>query len=299
MQTFLALTKRNIKLFFKDKGLLFTSLITPIILLVLYVTFLANVYKDTFISNLPDGLEIKESIINGTVSGELISSLLAVCCITVAFCANTLMASDKVKKVVNDLSVTPLPKHTLALSYFFATLVTTLIMTYTATIAGFIYIACTGWFLSVGDVFLIILDVFLLTTFGTAFSSIINTFLTSQGQVSGIGTIVSAGYGFICGAYMPISSFSPALQKVLMFLPGTYGTALTRNHFLNGVFNEMESAGFPSNVVETIKNSIDCNIYFFNNQVSILAMYIVLIIATIALVGAYVLVNVLRKNKGK
>lgn len=299
MQTFLALTKRNIKLFFKDKGLLFTSLITPIILLVLYVTFLANVYKDTFISNLPDGLEIKESIINGTVSGELISSLLAVCCITVAFCANTLMASDKVKKVVNDLSVTPLPKHTLALSYFFATLVTTLIMTYTATIAGFIYIACTGWFLSVGDVFLIILDVFLLTTFGTAFSSIINTFLTSQGQVSGIGTIVSAGYGFICGAYMPISSFSPALQKVLMFLPGNYGTALTRNHFLNGVFKEMGNAGFPSNVVETIKNSIDCNIYFFNNQVSILAMYIVLTIATIALVGAYVLVNVLRKNKGK
>lgn len=98
---------------------------------------------------------------------------------------------------------------------------------------------------------------------------------------------------------MPISSFSPALQKVLMFLPGTYGTALTRNHFLNGVFNEMESAGFPSNVVETIKNSIDCNIYFFNNQVSILAMYIVLTIATIALVGAYVLVNVLRRNKGK
>ena len=46
------LIKRNIKLFFKDKGMFFTSLITPAILLVLYVTFLGNVYRDSFTSNL-------------------------------------------------------------------------------------------------------------------------------------------------------------------------------------------------------------------------------------------------------
>ena len=46
MKTFLSMTKRNIKLFFKDKGMFFTSLITPVILLVLYSTFLAKVYRD-------------------------------------------------------------------------------------------------------------------------------------------------------------------------------------------------------------------------------------------------------------
>ena len=39
-----ALTKRNVKLYFKDKGMLFSSLITPLILLVLYTTFLKNVF---------------------------------------------------------------------------------------------------------------------------------------------------------------------------------------------------------------------------------------------------------------
>ena len=34
-----ALIRRNCKLFFKDKGMFFTSLITPVILLVLYATF--------------------------------------------------------------------------------------------------------------------------------------------------------------------------------------------------------------------------------------------------------------------
>lgn len=43
-----ALIKRNCKLFFRDKGMFFTSLITPLILLVLYATFLAKVYRNSF-----------------------------------------------------------------------------------------------------------------------------------------------------------------------------------------------------------------------------------------------------------
>ena len=42
------LIKRNVKLFFKDKGMFLTSLITPLILLVLYVAFLGNAYRTTF-----------------------------------------------------------------------------------------------------------------------------------------------------------------------------------------------------------------------------------------------------------
>ena len=47
-----ALVKRNTKLYFKDKGMFFSSLITPIILLVLYVAFLKSVYDDSFRSAL-------------------------------------------------------------------------------------------------------------------------------------------------------------------------------------------------------------------------------------------------------
>ncbi len=42
MRTVLALMNRNRKLFFKDKGMLFTSMITPVILIVLYAAFLAK-----------------------------------------------------------------------------------------------------------------------------------------------------------------------------------------------------------------------------------------------------------------
>lgn len=297
MSSLLSLVRRNTKLFFKDKGMLFTSLITPIILLVLYATFLANVYRDSFTSGMPKGFDVPEKLINGCVGGELFSSLLAVCCVTVAFCSNMLMVSDKMTGARNDLTITPVKKSVLALGYYISTALTTLIVCLIAAGASFIYLANVGWYLSISDILLVLADVFLLVMFGTAISSIINFFLSSQGQMSAVGTIVSAGYGFICGAYMPISQFGDGLRKVISFLPGTYGTSLIRNHALRGVFEEMKTEHFPADVIEGIKDSIDCNLYFFGDKVELGTMYLIVGGAVVVLMAVYVLINVLKGKK--
>ena len=297
MKTLFGLIKRNTKMFFKDKGMFFVSMITPLILLVLYITFLGNVYRDSYSGAMPVGFELSDKLMNGLVGGQLFSSLLAVSCVTVAFCSNMLMVQDKVNGSRNDLLISPLKKSTLALSYYISTLVSTLLICVVATLACFIYLAIVGWYLSVLDIVLIFADVFLLVMFGTALSSIINHFLSSQGQISAVGSIVSACYGFICGAYMPISSFGTGLQKVLSFSPGTYGTSLIRNHTMRGVFAEMESQGIPSMVVEGLKDAIDCNIYFFESQVSIGVMYGIMFASIAVLLGAYILINILHIKK--
>ena len=298
MKTFSSMTKRNVKLFFKDKAMFFTSLITPMILLVLYMTFLAKVYRDSFAAAVPDGLELDAKLVNGMVGGEILSSILAVCCVTVAFCSNLLMVNDKVSGARKDLLISPTKKSTFALSYYVATLFSTLIISVVATVACFVYVACQGLYLSFVDVLLVFLDVFLLTMFGTALSSCVNVFLSTNGQASAVGTIVSAGYGFICGAYMPISSFGTGLQTVLGFLPGTYGTSLLRNHALAGVFREMAKQHYPADVIEKIKDSVDCNLYFFENKVSIGAMYGILIGSIVLFIGIYILINYLKNRKG-
>ena len=297
MKELRSLIKRDTKLFFKDKGMFFTSLITPVILLVLYATFLANVYKDSFTGAIPEAFPVDEGLIDGCVGGQLFSSLLAVCCVTVAFCSNMLMVQDKVNGTRNDLTITPVKSWALAMGYYLSTLITTLIICYVAMGVCFIYIRFTGWYITASDVLMIMLDIFLLSLFGTALSSIINLFLSTQGQISAVGTVVSAGYGFICGAYMPISQFSEGLQKVLSFLPGTYGTSLLRNHALRGVFEEMGDAGFPDEVVEAIKDSIDCNLYFFDDKVEVGVMYAILCVTVVALIGVYVLINGLKKGR--
>lgn len=291
MNTLRILIKRNVKLFFKDKGMFFTSLITPLILLVLYGTFLGNVYRDSFVSSMASRYTLSDRLIDGLVGGELISSILAVSCVTVAFCSNMLMVQDKVTQAIKDLTISPVKPALLSLAYYIANLVTTLLICYTATALCLVYVAFTGWYLSVADVLLLVLDVTLLVLFGNALSSVINFFLSSQGQISAVGTIISSGYGFICGAYMPISSFSSGLQKVISCLPGTYGTALVRNHAIQGALREMEDSGIPASVISALKKSIDCDLYFFGKSVSIPAMYIVLAVSVIFFLSVYVLLN--------
>ena len=101
---------------------------------------------------------------------------------------------------------------------------------------------------------------------------------------------------------MPIASFSPALRNIIMFLPGTYGTALVRNHALSGALNELgsliEGDAARAEVLKNIKDSVDCNVYFFGDKVEIWVMYLVLAGATLLLLGLYVLLGkLLKKHK--
>ena len=187
--TFWILTRRNIKLFFKDKGLFFTSLVTPLILLVLYATFLSNVYRDSFASGMPEGILVPDAILDGCVGGMLLSSLLSVSCVTVSFCSNLLMVQDKVNGSRGDLTVSPVKDATLSLAYYAASLFSTLLICFVALGAGLCYIAAMGWYLTLADVLLMVADVLLLVLFGTALSSVINFFLSSQGQISAVGSM--------------------------------------------------------------------------------------------------------------
>lgn len=291
MTTCIKLIKRNVKLFFKDKGMLFTSLITPIILLVLYATFLANVYEQSLTENLPNSIQLSKNVIDGFVASQLMSSLLAVSCVTVAFSSNFLMVQDKVNGTVKDFKTSPVKSSILSLSYYIATLISTFIISVLAMCACLGYVYIKGWYMSSSDVIMLFIDVALLILFGTALSSVINFFLTTQGQITAVGTMVGAGYGFICGAYMPISSFSEGLQKVIMFFPGTYATSLIRNHSLSGVIDEFNSQGIPKMILTSMKDVFDCNLYFFDKKVEMTTMYLILCITIILLLAIYILLN--------
>ena len=297
MRTFITLVNRNRKLFFRDKGMLLSSLITPIILIVLYATFLAKVYKDSFTTNLPVVVDISEKLINGMVAGQLAAALLAVSCVTVTFCVNLTMVQDRALGVRKDFDVSPIRKPMVYLGYFFSTVQNSLMVNLLALVLCLGYIGIMGWYLTVMDVALLILDLLILVLFGAVLSSIVCYPLKTQGQMSAVGTIVSAGYGFVSGAYMPISNFGEGLQRVMSYLPGTYGTALIKNHMLRGVFAEMETKGFQVEVVNGIATSLDCNPTFQGSVVEPEYMMLIMIGTVVLLGGLYLLITALPEKK--
>ena len=292
MKTLQALTMRNIRMYFKDKGMFFTSLITPLILLVLYSTFLKNIFDQTFADAFASaGMQVSEKLIHGCSGGQMVSSLLSVSCVTVVFCCNLLMVQDRANGTDRDLKISPVSSGTIALSYFLAAFISSWLICLCAEMFCMIYLYFTGWYMSAMDIVLVTADVTLLVLFGTSLSSLCSAPLKTQGQASALGTIISAGYGFICGAYMPISQFSKGIRDVVTLLPGTYGTSLIRNRIMHGVFLEMENMHVPEAMINGLKDSIYVNLYFNSMAVSTSTMVVIVAAAIVILLAGYMVVR--------
>ena len=83
------------------------------------------------------------------------------------------------------------------------------------------------------------------------------------------------------------------LQKALSFLPGTYGTSLLHNHWMRGALDEMGSSGVPSQVIDAIRDGIDCNIYFSGKAVSEPVMFLIVAGSVLVVAAIYILINAL------
>lgn len=287
MKAFSALVRRNCKLFFKDKGVFFHSLITPLILLGLFIAFLGNIYRNGIRSiAAAGGVHISDGLVESIVSGWFISSLVAVCAVTIAFTANIVMVQDRAQGQIDDFFVSPVPKPVVALAYFFSTYLITLLVCAFAFLAGFIYIGAAGWYLSAWDVFSAFLDLLLLSLFGTAFSCVVCKFLRSLGGIAAVQTTVSSAYGLICGAYMPLGNLAVGLRNAVMFLPGTYGTGLLHLHLMGRAIEKL-----PALVADAMKRGFDCTLVFFENTVPTWVCYLLVALATLALVTVYLILS--------
>lgn len=287
------LTLRNIKLYFKDKMTFLVSLITPLILLVLFIAFLKSTYEDSILSII-QGFDLDQSLIDALTGGWLFSSVLATSCITIAFCSG-MMVIDKINRANIDFMVSPVKKSTLQLSYVLANLFSTFIITFVLLIVGLIYLACVGFYITFVDILLIVFGIIITSLFGTILANIIWTFTHSQGVVSGVCTLVSALYGFICGAYMPISTMGQGMQYFVSLLPGTYATVLFRQGFLNSVLNRMRET-LPQGMINGIASGFDVKMSFFGHDVSTLALILVISISTIVLLGVFLFINKFKKK---
>lgn len=293
------LTKRHTKLFFKDKSAFFPALITPVILIILFITFLKGIYTNVLLMYVPSGITLESSIVNAFTGGWLISSILGVSCVTIAFCTNIIMASDKANKTINDFYVLPIKKNIISLSYLFSNFISTLIVCLVCMSLGFIYFAAVGWYFTIIDILLITAIVVMCCLFGSTLACVVQYFISSIGGISAVATLVSSMYGFICGAYMPISQFSLAIQKLISFLPSTYTLGLLRNFYMRGIMEKL-SGVLPQQSITNIKHDFDAVLYFQGNQVQIWQMFLIVGLSILVFLTIYLcFVFMKRKKKHK
>lgn len=291
------LVKRNIKLYFKDKMTFFVSLLTPLILIVLFLTFLRGVYESTVLNILPEGMQIEKTILDAFTGGWLFSSILAVSCVTVAFCSN-IMVLDKINDSVRDFKISPVKSSTLLSSYAVSNFITTFLICLIIFAISLVYLAIVGFFLSFTDIIMLLLSTVVMVAFGSLLASVIGFFLSSQGAHSAVSSLVSSLYGFICGAYMPISQFGSGMKTLTSLLPGTYGTVLFRQYYMSGVMAHLKDVDkIPPEIVDEIFASFDGKMVAFGTSLPTYALFVIVLSACLILFGLYILLSIIKRPK--
>ena len=292
MRKFMGLTKRNLLIYFKDKGAIIFSLLTSLIVLVLYLLFLKGTYQDAFDSALEEAqglaMLIKSEDVDAFINVTLLIGMMGTALITVPYSCLTTIVKDRENKIDYDISATPIKRWQIILSYFTSAAISACIMTGILLAAGLVILNMNGGLLlGASDILkaygMVILGSVSATGF---FMTMIPLFKTSQSSSAFFG-MLSAAAGFVIGAYIPISQFSETVQTVCNIFPATHVTVAIRNILMSGVMNSFDSsiAGVDGGMfLESIRNSFSFNARMFENNIGMKG--------SIIYIGAFTLVSI-------
>ena len=240
------LIKRNLLLCFKDWQSILFSLLTSIIVLVLYLLFL----KGTFVSAIQRAMEqypglysmVSQKDIDMFANLFLLSGILGSAMISVPFSCITVLVKDRANKVDYDILSTPLKRGQIIFAYFVSAVLTSTLLTDIILAVGLIGIRMQGnMYLNASQVIKAFSVVALGSISASAIFMIIVLFFKTVSACETFFGILSAASGFVIGAYIPISQFSNEIQTVCNLFPASQITIMLRNILLNGLLEHINT----------------------------------------------------------
>ena len=247
MRGILGFIKRNVLLFFKDWQSILFSLLTSIIVLVLYLLFL----KGTFVSAIQSAMEqypglasmVPQKDIDMFANLFLLSGILGSAMISVPFSCITVVVKDRANKVDYDILATPMKREQIILAYFISAVLTSILLNSIILAVGLIGIRMQGnMYLNISQVVKAFSVVALGSISASAIFMIVVLFFKSVSACEAFFGLLSAASGFVIGAYIPISQFSNEVQTVCNLFPASQITIMLRNILLNGLLEHVNTS---------------------------------------------------------
>ncbi len=247
MRGILGFIKRNVLLFFKDWQSILFSLLTSIIVLVLYLLFL----KGTFVSAIQRAMEqypglasmVPQKDIAMFANLFLLSGILGSAMISVPFSCITVVVKDRANKVDYDILATPMKREQIILAYFISAVLTSILLNSIILAVGLIGIRMQGnMYLNISQVVKAFSVVALGSISASAIFMIVVLFFKTVSACEAFFGILSAASGFVIGAYIPISQFSNEVQTVCNLFPASQITIMLRNILLNGLLEHINTS---------------------------------------------------------
>lgn len=228
-----AMTKRNLLIYFRDRGTVFFSVLSALITLIVMVVFLGSSSSSGLLEALNQygSGTAEENAKNASwlVQLWIMGGILGINSVTVSMTAISAMVQDEEQGRLRAFYVTPASRLNLSLGYMLSAWCSGMVICLITFAAG------EGYFVLKGHPLLGIMDIAALVgvialnvfTF-SAIGYLIALFVRTGSAWSGLLTVVGTLVGFVGGTYIPVGSMSAWLQSVVKFLPVIHGGALMR-----------------------------------------------------------------------
>jgi multidrug/hemolysin transport system permease protein len=227
VKTVATLVKRNLRLFLRDRIGVFLSLLSALILFVLYAFFLGNPQLDAITENFPS---VDPSDAQNFVNAWVFSGIAMITTLTTSLGACAVFLDDRTTGRFKDFLITPARRTHLTAGYLIASLLIAFVSGLIVLAIAEAYIAVTGGPVpGISAVVAAAGYLFLLSAAFAALSTFLVSLVRSSGGFSSLSAIVGTLVGFLAGAYIPLGALPLGVVNVLNVLPFSQAAMLVRS----------------------------------------------------------------------
>ncbi len=235
-----SLCLRSLRLYFRDKGAVFFSLLAVLIVFGLYALFLGDVYTDS-LSDLGPGAGL-------LVSAWTMAGMVAVASVNTAMAGLGTMVQDRESGVLGDFLVTPVSRSRLLGGYAAAAFLIGVVMSLLTYVLAAGYLLTKGLggaaLFAPGRLGRVLLAVLATSFSNTAMLLFLCCLFRSGRAYSAAGTVIGTLSGFLTGVYLPIGQLPEAVQVLIKLFPTSHGAALLRQEIMGAQLDAV-FAGAP------------------------------------------------------
>lgn len=247
-----SITSRNLKQYLRDKGAVFFSLMSMLIVILLMFLFLGKSNTDSvteLLAQFPgrdaaaDGKNARLLILCWTCAG-----IVSINAVTVTMSSLGYMIRDRESGRLNAILTAPVSRGIIAAGYVLAAWLASVIVCALTLAVAEIYCVISGMAPFSLAAHLRLLGMIGANSFTYAsMMYLVASLVRSQGAWGGIGTVISTLVGFLGGIYFPIGALSEGIAAVMKCTPVIYGAALFRAEMTNAILADT-FAGVPAEV---------------------------------------------------
>lgn len=297
------ITSRNLKQYLRDRGAVFSSLLSMLIVIVLMLFFLGDSSIEAIteaLGQLPgrDAAADKE---NATllVLAWTCAGIIGINAVTVTLSCLSFMIHDRESGKLNAIYTAPVSRLTIAAGYILAAWVASVLVCSLTLVITELYCVSKGMRPYTPAEHLQILSMIGVNSFTyAAIMYFAACLVKTTGAWGGFGTVVGTLVGFLGGIYLPVGALSETIASMMKCTPVLYGAAMFRTVMTRQI-TDVTFHGAPAEMAESFREVLGIDLYLGEHLVTVPQMLGILTVCGVVFLAAGVIALRLRRKSDR